>query len=238
MKKTAALFIALFIFTSSVIQVVNAQTEESKNYLRLYNQFIRNLDKQRLEQEAGTTNEEQAAMPGTPSVEMKDKPDVPKTGEFSITGKIYRNDQGAYFIRPEGKENGQGGTNFIYISVITADNKSEEGEIYNFNEKNYQALIKLKVGESISLGDKNQPNLNQWFTYKRLEDVEIGGNTSLVFENNKPWEFPSGTSETLFIFTKNDTICLLGFYTGGEVEKTLSIDSEVARSVIKSLQLK
>ena len=106
MKKTAALFIALFIFTSSVIQVVNAQTEESKNYLRLYNQFIRNLDKQRLEQEAGTTNEEQAAMPGTPSVEMRDKPDVPKTGEFSITGKIYRNDQGAYFIRPEGKEKG------------------------------------------------------------------------------------------------------------------------------------
>ena len=180
-----------------------------------------------------------AAVTGWPVDESNYKNDKLKfTLKLPEGFKVENSGDYSILVKPEGKESGKGGTNFIYISVITADNKSEEGEIYNFNEKNYQALIKLKVGESISLGDKNQPNLNQWFTYKRLEDVEIGGNTSLVFENNKPWEFPSGTSETLFIFTKNDTICLLGFYTGGEVEKTLSIDSEVARSVIKSLQLK
>ncbi|KKQ25603.1 MAG: hypothetical protein US39_C0006G0041 [Microgenomates group bacterium GW2011_GWC1_37_12b] len=180
-----------------------------------------------------------AAVTGWPVDESNYKNDKLKfTLKLPEGFKVENSGDYSILVKPEGKESGKGGTNFIYISVITADNKSEEGEIYNFNEKNYQALIKLKVGESISLGDKNQPNLNQWFTYKRLEDVEIGGNTSLVFENNKPWEFPSGTSETRFIFTKNDTICLLGFYTGGEVEKTLSIDSEVARSVIKSLQLK
>ena len=58
---------------------------------------------------------------------------------------------------------GPGPTNFIYISVVTAEKRSTEGEVYNYSPKDYQKLIALNnVGEKVNLAvDGGQA---EWFT--------------------------------------------------------------------------
>lgn len=137
------------------------------------------------------------------------------------------------------KEIGQGPANFIYISVIPQDMKESIGEIYNYYADDYNELINMtKQGSSISVTDVDQPDLDEWNTYTFANTVQIDGITAKVFENYKPWEFPNGTTETRYMFEKNGTRYLLGYYTGGDSVGKAAIDPRIANAIIQSFDLK
>lgn len=137
------------------------------------------------------------------------------------------------------KEIGQGPTNFIYISVIPQDMKESIGEIYNYYADDYNELINMtKQGSSISVTDVEQPDLDEWNTYTFANTVQIDGITAKVFENYKPWEFPNGTTETRYMFEKNGTRYLLGYYTGGDSVGKAAIDPRIANAIVHSFDLK
>ena len=101
--------------------------------------------------------------------------------------------------------------NFIYISVIPDDfQSSEPGVIYNYDPAGAQTLLSLQVGESQSLS--NDPNLASWFTYTRLPDATIGGQSAQAYENTQPWEFPAGTKEIRYYLKANGCTYLVGGY--------------------------
>lgn len=139
-------------------------------------------------------------------------------------------------ITKELQEPSFGPANFIYVSVVPPDQITNEGEIYNFNQVQFNKLQKLEIGESVSLADTDQPNLNDWFTYTRVDNTVIDNQTTKRFENIKPWEFPTGTSEVRFVFESGGNIYLMGYYYGGEGVKE-TIDPFEAFRVISSFRL-
>jgi hypothetical protein len=101
--------------------------------------------------------------------------------------------------------------NFIYISVIPDDfQSSEPGVIYNYDPAGAQTLLSLQAGESRSLSE--DPNLVSWFTYTRLPDATIGGQSAQAYENTQPWEFPAGTKEIRYYLKANGCTYLVGGY--------------------------
>jgi hypothetical protein len=137
------------------------------------------------------------------------------------------------------KQNGQpvvGPANFIYISVVVPEQRSNEGEVYNYHPSALQKLKSLKIGEHVSVADFDQPDLNAWFTYTRVDDTRIGDFTAHRYENNQPWEFPIGTTETRYIFGE-DTLYIMGSYTGGENIGDAAIDPRIAHQIITSLRV-
>lgn len=134
------------------------------------------------------------------------------------------------------KEPGAGPMNFIYVSIVQPNMVDNEGEIYNYNPIKFKTLNGLKIGESISLADADQPVFDKWFTYTRLDDVKIDGHTAKQFENNNPWELPKGTTEIRYIFEANGYIYILGYYYGGE-RVINPIDANEAFNVVSSFRL-
>lgn len=78
----------------------------------------------------------------------------------------------SYALEPNGEssimlikpsdEPGAGPSNFIYISVVTPDNKEKIGEVYNYDPKQFEKLIALEnVGDSVNLAEGDVPNLGE-----------------------------------------------------------------------------
>jgi hypothetical protein len=149
--------------------------------------------------------------------------------------------EGEYSKRfiPDKEITGMEPANFIYISLISPENKDKTGEIYNYNPPHFEKLIALEnIGDSVNLAEGDVPDLGEWFTYTvvAIEDIDQGKVKS--FENTKPWEFPSGTTENRFIYGTADKVYILGYYTGGDsVSEDLRIDPRVAYGVIKSFKI-
>ena len=129
-----------------------------------------------------------------------------------------------------------GPANFIYVSVVPPDQSTNEGEIYNYNQVQFKKLAELEIGGSVSLADTDQPKLNEWFTYTRVNDSVIDGHPAKRFENNKPWEFPAGTTEVRFVFESGGKIYLMGYYYGGE-GMLEPLDPLEANKIITTFQL-
>lgn len=98
---------------------------------------------------------------------------------------------------------------FLYISVVPLDEDVEAGEIYNYSPSNYQLLQNLGVGES---GAEPRHDPVESFTYTRLSDEMIVGETAKVFENVKPHEFPENTTEKRYLMEKNGKLYIIGYY--------------------------
>ncbi len=98
--------------------------------------------------------------------------------------------------------------NFVYVSVIPKDFQGVDGEIYNYNTAATKILLSIPVGESKSV----HANLNEGFTYTRLPDTTINGQTAMAFENTQPWEFPAGTKEIRYYLQLEDFTILFGAY--------------------------
>lgn len=158
------------------------------------------------------------------SISYPDAYSVESNGDYSI------------LILKTDKQPGFGPANFIYVSVVPPDQSTNEGEIYNFNHVQYNKLQKLGIGEKVALADTNQPDLNAWFTYTRVDDSEIDGHPAERFENTKPWEFPPGTTEVRFIFESDGYIYLMGYYYGGESLQD-PLDPREAFRIISSFKL-
>lgn len=157
------------------------------------------------------------------SLDLPSEFKVEENGEYSIT------------ITPDKKIEGQGPVNFIYISVVPKDVQVEVGEIYNYNQAQYNKLLELEIGESVSLSDASQPKLKGWFTYTRGDDVTIDGKPVKKLQNKKPWEFPAGTVENRYILESNGTLYILGFYFGST--QSAEINEETAFKIISTLKL-
>jgi hypothetical protein len=164
-----------------------------------------------------------------------------ETLEYSIyypeNFKIESNGDYSILISKQSPQPSFGPANFIYVSVVPPGQPTDEGEIYNYNQAQFKKLPELEIGEHVSLADTDQPELNEWFTYTRVDNTEIDGHPVKSFENNKPWEFPSGTTEVRFIFEDSGNIYLMGYYYGGEgVQEPL--DPREAVGIISSFRLK
>jgi hypothetical protein len=149
--------------------------------------------------------------------------------------------EGEYSKRliPDKDITGMGPANFIYISLISPGNKDKTGEIYNYDPLHFEKLIALEnIGDSVNLAEGDVPELGEWFTYTvvAVEDIDQGKVKN--FENTKPWEFPSGTTENRYIYGTAEKVYILGYYTGGNsVSEDLRIDPRVAYEVIKSFRI-
>ena len=101
--------------------------------------------------------------------------------------------------------------NFVYVSVIPDGFQSEEpGIIYNYDPVEAETLLNMQVGESKSVRDL--PNVSQGFTYTRLPDTTLGGQSAQTYENLQPWEFPAGIREIRYYLQGNGCTYLIGGY--------------------------
>lgn len=103
MRKIIASLITVSLFLGIGIAISPSFAEETKNYLRLYNQFLRNLEKQNDVPEVGGQAEETV---DETTVLIQEEPTAPAVSEISMVGTIYRNESGNYFIRLEDKQRG------------------------------------------------------------------------------------------------------------------------------------
>ena len=101
--------------------------------------------------------------------------------------------------------------NFVYVSIITEElRNADAGDVYNYSPMATNLLFGLQLGESASLHDN--ADIAPWFTFQRLHDATISGQTALAFENIQPWEFPVGTKELRYHITINDCMYQIGGY--------------------------
>ena len=143
----------------------------------------------------------------------------------------------SWILSPTAAEPSEPAPNFIYISVIPNDFQSNEpGIIYNYEPVETQTLLNLQVGESRSLRD--DPNLADWFRYTRLPDRTLSNQTSQVYENTQPWEFPPGTKEIRYYLKANGCTYLIGGYlaTVGSGQPG-AIDQELFDQIIATFRL-
>lgn len=125
--------------------------------------------------------------------------------------------QGTYnwLLTPTAAESGGPVPSFIYISVIPDGfQSSEPGVIYNYDPAETQTLLSMQVGESRSLRD--DAAIAASFTYTRLPDAAIAGQTAQMYENIQPWEFPQGTKEIRYYLKGNGCTYLIGGYLAAE----------------------
>lgn len=131
-------------------------------------------------------------------------------------------------------EPGAGPANFIYVSVIPKNSFVNSGVIYNFNQPQFEMLEQIKVGDSISLSQNDNPELNDYFTYKRLPDITLASYKAKVYSNDKPWEFPSGTSEFRYYIEKNSFIYLIGGYVEASDIQNYYISKKTFFEILKT----
>lgn len=152
--------------------------------------------------------------------------------EFEITPNGVN---GMMFVK-KSQEPGQGPTNFIYVSVVTPDFRNAEGEIYNYNSKDFSALALTEVGGRKSLVEGATPDLSSYFTYTRLEDITIDGATASAYLNSSPWEFPMGTKEYRYVIDKGDNIYVIGGYTGASDTPSYLITDDLFQEIVNSFK--
>ncbi|MFZ3301524.1 MAG: hypothetical protein WA152_02310 [Microgenomates group bacterium] len=160
------------------------------------------------------------------SINMPEDYKVVKEGDYSVR------------IMPDTEVLGMGPTNFVYISVVKPEMKNSLGEIYNYNAEQFKDLIALEnVGDSVDLSKNSPVGMGEWFTYTVVAVEDIDNGKVKNFQNLKPWEFPSGTTENRFIYGTEKNIYILGYYTGGEgIQEDSRIDPRIAYSMIKSFK--
>lgn len=153
-----------------------------------------------------------------------------KPAKLPNSGQIYNNDRiGArltlpndftarnyspvsVFVEPEtqavtGKE-----TRFVYVTVMRVNKEEELRDGYNYSPDTYEKLQKMNVGDVTAINDAE--GQEEWYTYQRLKDRRLADMTAKVFVNEKPWEFPSGTTEYRFLMQSSNRIIIVGGYVG------------------------
>ena len=103
-----------------------------------------------------------------------------------------------------------GARNFIYLSAIPAGFQSSGGDIYNYNTAEADILLNMQVGESKSL--REGLDIAARFSYTRLPDTILNGQTARMYESIQPWEFPQGTKEIRYYLQTEAYTYLLGGY--------------------------
>lgn len=127
--------------------------------------------------------------------------------------------------------------NFIYVSIINEELQgSNEERIYNYDPTAASLLLNLQVGESAPL--HANPQIASWYTYQRLPDTTVSGQTARVYENVRPWEFPVGTKEIRYYVSVNGCTYQIGGYldTTG-TNKPGMIAEDLFNQIIENLSI-
>ena len=129
--------------------------------------------------------------------------------------------------------------NFVYVSVIPGDFQGGPGVIYNYDPAATERLLNMQVGESGSLyDDPNLADMAPWFTYTRLPDTTLSGQTAQTYENTQPWEFPPGTKEIRYYLQANGCTYLFGGYmTTADSGEPRAISQELFDDIIATFQV-
>jgi hypothetical protein len=127
--------------------------------------------------------------------------------------------------------------NFVYVSVIDQDILSiGEESIYNYDPVVTETLLNLQVGESQPLHDNQE--IAAWYTYARLPDEMIDGNIAMTYENQQPWEFPTGTKEIRYYVSLNGCTYLIGGYLNDtDSDQPGAINEDLFNQIITTIQL-
>lgn len=136
-------------------------------------------------------------------------------------------------------ESGQFGvSNFIYISVIDREGIKNNERVYNYNSDQFLEMMDMEVGatQSVVPKQKNVPELEEWFMYERLEDINVSGQDSRVFLNRKPWEFPLSVAEIRYVVPTEETVYILGAYFGGDAS-TASLTRKDVEKIISTFKI-
>lgn len=121
-----------------------------------------------------------------------------------------------------------GFSNFMYFSFIP--NKNNVGSIiYNYNDPEFSELKDIPVGETQAVSSVTE--LEEWYTYTRLENQKIHNEIFQKYENLKPWEFPAGTKEIRNLLEKDDIRYLVGAYTTEEAFLNEKLISEILATI-------
>jgi hypothetical protein len=113
-------------------------------------------------------------------------------------------------------EPGAGARNWVYVSVIDPEiqNSIEAGgydyQVYNYDPAVAEMLLNMGVGERRVVNPVG--DMARWFTYERKPDTLIGAHSAQTYENNQPWEFPSGTKEIRYYLSLDGCTYLIGGY--------------------------
>ncbi len=128
-----------------------------------------------------------------------------------------------------------GNTGFIYISVVPKGAGSEAGSIYNYNQKDTQALKVMQIGEKIALGVDPASEQAKYFTFERIEGAMLGGYGAKAFLNDNPWEFPPGTLEYRYLVEFEEALFLIGYYVqeNSSLETLTKSDADQVLSTLK-----
>lgn len=151
--------------------------------------------------------------------------------------KVEVNSPESVQILPDVEVLGPGPANFIYISIVPESMRSSEaGTIYNYNPQQYEKFLAAsEVQDELNLAEGDVPALVGWFAYTLVSRETIDGKEFKNFQNDKPWEFPPGTTENRYIYDDGAKIIILGYYTGG-VEGDGAIDAQAAYSILQSFK--
>jgi len=128
--------------------------------------------------------------------------------------------------------------NFIYVSIISDElQTSSEEDIYNYNPMAAGLLLDLQIGESVPLHDN--PQIASSYTYQRLPDRIISGQTAQAYENVQPWEFPVGTKEIRYYVSVNDCTYQIGGYLDTtQSNKPGTIVEDLFNQIIDGIHIK
>lgn len=99
----------------------------------------------------------------------------------------------------------------LYVSVYPQENTGQDGQAFNFTPfDSIQKFNALPVGESmLKVPDAVPP---EPFTYTRLPDRMVAGQTGLVIENSGVWEAPTGTKDRGIFIVSQGMVYHLGTY--------------------------
>ncbi len=156
---------------------------------------------------------------------IPDKYEIEETGQFSR--RIFHKLQ----------ESGVGQSSFIYISVIPIGKDFSPGEIYNYSKDELKQLIEMKVGEKKTIGNISRSDLVPYFQFTRIEDAMMGGYGAKSFVNNKPWEFPPGTSEYRYIVPFAQATYLIGVYVNEDLDVSENITLTEFNELISNFKI-
>jgi hypothetical protein len=111
-----------------------------------------------------------------------------------------------------------------------------EGIIYNYNPRETDMLLNMRVGESKALRDI--ADVAPWFTYERKPDATIGGHDAQAYVNTQPWEFPEGTKEIRYYLLLDGCTYMIGGYLDAlGLNETGAINEELFNQIVATIQL-
>lgn len=114
---------------------------------------------------------------------------------------------------------GRGPFNSIQILASVAD---EPIPGYSFSIVEETVLRELEVGQSKVV--RNLPSgsgLDNFYRYKRLSDMKIGGMNVRVYENLSPWEYPENTTQFYILFDNGSIFYRIVAYVGEDISKSM-----------------